>query len=64
MSSDHRQRPEDTQAIVESPRKAPGKRPYRRPVLQELGPVVQTTLAPSPGTFESGQGAGFRSPTR
>jgi hypothetical protein len=38
------------------------KKPYSKPVLTEHCDVRDITLAPSPGTFESGYGAGFKSP--
>jgi hypothetical protein len=38
------------------------KKPYSRPVLTRFGDIRTLTLAPSPGTFESGLGSGFRSP--
>jgi hypothetical protein len=33
---------------------------YEHPVLARYGNVRDITLAPTPGTFESGRGSGFR----
>jgi len=60
MRSDEREPNEVKQAIDALPLAAATKRRYRSPVLQDLGPVVEHTLANTPGTFESGPGAGFR----
>jgi hypothetical protein len=36
------------------------KRPYRKPQVRPAGKVAQTIMSPSPGTFESGSGGGFK----
>jgi len=36
------------------------RKSYVKPRLRRLGKVEQTILSPSPGTFESGNGAGFK----
>jgi len=61
MRSDHRQRKEGPLAVDAPPLVGQNKRVYSRPVLQDLGPVLRHTLAPTPGSFESGLGTGFRS---
>jgi hypothetical protein len=62
MSTNGQQQAGGAPGRIEAAGEAALKRPYHRPVLEALGSVVQHTLAPSPGTFESGQGAGFRGP--
>ena len=36
------------------------RKAYQRPIARCLGNVERTILSPSPGTFESGNGAGFK----
>jgi hypothetical protein len=60
MSTNGQQQAGDAPRRIEAPSDAASKRPYHRPVLEALGSVAQHTLAPTPGTFESGQGAGRR----
>ena len=36
------------------------KKDYRMPSIRPVGKVQQIVLSPSPGTFESGSGAGFK----
>jgi hypothetical protein len=39
---------------------APSRKTYEPPALRVLGTVGQVILSPSPGTFESGYGGGFK----
>lgn len=39
---------------------SPPRKAYKPPVVRDLGKVGQVVLSPSPGTFESGTGSGFK----
>jgi len=60
MNRDDRQPTEDDGAVEPQPSAALGKRRYSRPMLQDLGPVMQHTLAPTPGLNESGNELNFQ----
>ena len=50
----------DSKSFSESSTQAGTKRRYAKPCLDPYGDIRSLTLAPSPGSFESGMGAGFK----